>query len=72
LLVGFLLGPHWEHHGQEVRLYNPEARQWLLTRQEARNQAESQRMAEQRAQFLAEAERERLRREIEELRARIK
>ena len=58
-----VLGLHLERDGQSLRLWNPAAGQWLLTPEEPRDQE-----AEARRQ--AEAEVERLRREIEELRRR--
>ncbi len=52
-----VLGLHLERHGRSLRLYEPTAKQWLLT------------PAERIAQ--AEAEAERLRRELEQLRRRL-
>ena len=53
-LPSLVLGLHLERAGRDLRLWNPATEQWLLTPEEARN--------------LAEAEVERLRREIQELR----
>jgi Uma2 family endonuclease len=65
-----VLGLHLERDGRNLRLWNPETGQWLLTPEEARHEAEeiAERQAEARRQV--EAEIERLRREIEELRGR--
>jgi Uma2 family endonuclease len=58
-----VLGLHLEGNGRELRLHNPTTKQWLPTPQEAVAQATEARQA-------AEAEVERLRRELAELRRR--
>jgi hypothetical protein len=70
-----VLGLHLEGHDRELRLYDPTNEVWLPTPDEALQAAEA-RIAEQakarrqetRARRLAEAEVERLRRELEDLR----
>lgn len=58
-----VLGLHLEGRGRELRLYDPTTKHWLPTPQEAVEQATE-------AQNQAEAENERLRRELAELRRR--
>ncbi|HXG09023.1 MAG TPA: Uma2 family endonuclease [Gemmataceae bacterium] len=72
-----VLGLHLERHGRELRLYDPATGAWLLTPDEARQQAEeARRQAEERqrqaeaARRQAEADVERLRRELDNLRRR--
>ncbi len=55
---------HLEGAGNQLRLWDPAAGQWLLSPEEARDQAAAERDQ-------AEAEVERLRREVEELRRRL-
>jgi Uma2 family endonuclease len=59
------LGLQLEKAGTQLRLYDPVAKQWLLTRRERVEQ-------EARARIRAEAEAERLRLEIEALRRRVR
>jgi Uma2 family endonuclease len=59
-----LLGLHLERDGTDLRLWNPATGQWLPTPDEARQH-------EAAARHQAEAEVERLRRELEELRRRL-
>jgi len=73
-----ILGLHLERRGRELRLYNPDTGEVLLTPTEtaaqaeaARRQAESARMEAETARDNVEAENERLRRELAALRRRI-
>jgi Uma2 family endonuclease len=63
-----VLGLHLEGNGRELRLYDPTTKLWLPTSDEARQTAEAIALQEADARRLAEAEVERLRRELEELR----
>jgi Uma2 family endonuclease len=63
-----VLGLHLERHGRELRLYDPATGQWLPTPRERAEQVE----AALEARRQAEAENERLRRELEELRRRLR
>jgi Uma2 family endonuclease len=63
-----VLGLHLEGSGRELRLYDPTIKQWLLTPDEARQAAEVLAIQEAEARRLAEAEIERLQRELAELR----
>jgi Uma2 family endonuclease len=65
-----VLGLHLERDGQYLRLWNPATGRWLLSPEEAREQAEAEAERQAEARRQAEAEVERLRREIEELRRR--
>jgi Uma2 family endonuclease len=72
-----VLGLHLEANGNDLRLYDPTAGQWLPTAEEARRAAEDQarqvekaRRREAKARRQAEVELERLRRELDELRRR--
>jgi Uma2 family endonuclease len=74
-LPSAVLGLHLERQGSVLRLYNPATGQWMLTPDEkvaqetaARQQAEQSLQLSEEARRQAEAEIERLRREIEELR----
>jgi Uma2 family endonuclease len=69
------LGLHLERNGKELRLWNPATQRWLLTPEEAMDQEkqahEKARQAHEReklARLQAEADNERLRRELEALR----
>jgi Uma2 family endonuclease len=63
-----VLGLHLEAHGEELRLYNPAARDWLPTPAESQHAVEMLAREEADARRQAEAEVERLRREVERLR----
>lgn len=68
-----VLGLHLERAGSELRLYDPAADAWLLTPGEvddARREAEAGRANEAELRRRAEAELDRLRRELEALRKR--
>jgi Uma2 family endonuclease len=65
-----ILGLHLERAGSDLRLWNPATGQRLLTPEEALRQAEDVAQKADQARRLVEAENERLRREIEELRRR--
>jgi Uma2 family endonuclease len=62
------LGLHLERHGQELRFWNPVTKRWLLTPEEAMEQEKQAHEHEKRARLQAEAENDRLRRELEVLR----
>jgi Uma2 family endonuclease len=63
-LLSKVLGLHLEQHGGVVRVYDPATQELLLTPTERAEQAET-------ARAVAEAEADRLRRELEELRKRL-
>jgi len=63
-----VLGLHLERNGQELRLYDPRTGVWLTTPAEARAKAEADRVEAAEACARAEAEVERLRRELDSLR----
>jgi Uma2 family endonuclease len=65
-----VLGLHLEGRGHELRLYDPTTKQWLPTTDEARQAAEVRALQEAEARQTAQAEVERLRRELAELRRR--
>lgn len=62
-----LLGLHLERDGRDLRLWSPATSQWLPTPDEARRQAEAEVRREAAARQHAEAEVQRLRRELEQL-----
>jgi Uma2 family endonuclease len=65
-----VLGLHLERDGEDLRLYDPKTKRRLLTRKEKVLQAEARAQQEATARQHAEAELERLRREIDQLRRR--
>ncbi|HEV3261183.1 MAG TPA: Uma2 family endonuclease [Gemmataceae bacterium] len=65
-----VLGLHLEANGQELRLYDPATGQWVPTARESLAQAEEVLLREAAARQEAEAEVERLRRELDALRSR--
>jgi Uma2 family endonuclease len=84
-LRSHVLGLHLEHFGQDLRLWDPKTEQWLPTPSERQRQAEQRaETAEQRAETAerradreartrteAEADRDRMQQELEELRRRL-
>jgi Uma2 family endonuclease len=73
------LGLHLERHGKELRLWDPATQRWLPTPAESRRQAEencrvaeNQRDREAQARRAAEAEVERLRRQLQAARRKSK
>jgi Uma2 family endonuclease len=67
-LPSVVTGLHFEDAGRTLRLYSPALGRWLPTPAERIAEAEARVRDERVARLLAEAETERLRREIEELR----
>jgi hypothetical protein len=70
-LPSVVLGLHLERDGSQLRLYDPRTQQWLRTPREDREAlelAEAEREREAESRKLAEAEVERLRKELEALR----
>jgi Uma2 family endonuclease len=61
-------GLHLERDGRTLRLYDPTTRQWLLTPKEQAAFADAKSRLEHDARVAAEAELDRLRRELEKLR----
>jgi Uma2 family endonuclease len=66
-----VLGLHLERHASDLRLYDPGAVRWLPTPQEKVVQTEARWAQERLAREQAEAEVERLRRDLERLRRRL-
>jgi Uma2 family endonuclease len=66
-----VLGVYLEAQGEWLRFYDPSLGRFLLTPEEARQQAEAARQQAEAARQQAEAENQRLRRELEELRGRL-